>query len=222
MSRTIHALAVSLAVIAAGCSSRGYQTGESAATAARNTKSSISSYSERTQAVLGSMGSLFKEPYQDLPTKYEAFRKDVDTLGISSSNLSSSVTSLKSSVDARFKAWDQENANLTSREVRMHSEERREQVFESWQQAQAPLEAGVARTKALATQFDDLKKLLANDLTPKGVESASGLADKARSEAEKIVDASKSWMEKLDGAIEALSTGPTSPPPAPAPAPASK
>jgi gas vesicle protein len=205
----LSALAVSAVFAAAGCSSRGYETGEAAAESARSTKASISTFAEKTQSALGSMGTLFTSPYQDLAARYETFRKDVDALDTATKSMSSSIASLRKSVDARFKAWDSENMSFQSGDVRTHSQERREEVFRQWQKAQEPLDAGLNRATAMNAQFVDLKKLLGNDLTPKGVESAENLAASARTEAEKVQEATKSWTERLDEAIEALSTGPT-------------
>jgi hypothetical protein len=204
--------AAAIVVIAAGCASKGYQKSESTAQAARTAKSAVTTLAESTQACVGSLDTLFGEPRQDLQARFETFSKDVDAMASANTKLARAVASLKTTADARFAAWDSENAQLSNREVRTHAEQRRDEVFAVWQQTEASVDKGAASASTVAGQFADLRKMLTSDLTPGGVQAASGLADKTRSEAEKLIDATKGWTERLDAAIESSSTGPTSPP----------
>jgi hypothetical protein len=221
MNRPMQIAAAAIVAVLAGCATKGYEKSESAAAAARTTKTAVATLATQTQACLVSMGTLFGQPYQDLPARFERFSKDVDGLSSANTRLASSVSSLERTVDARFRSWDAENATFANRELRTHAEKRRDEVFATWQQAQGPMDKGVAFAGAVSGQFADLRKLLSNDLTPGGVEAATGFADKARAEAEKVVESTKAWSDGLDAAIQALSTGPTSAP-APATAPPAK
>jgi hypothetical protein len=218
MSRATQYAAVAIVTIAAGCATKGYQKSESTAEAARTAKTAVTAMADATKTSLASLNTLFGEPRQDLPIRLESFSKDVDAMTSANSRLQSAVVSLRVAADARFKSWDSENATLSNSEVRTHAEQRRAEVFAVWQQTEASMDKGVAFAGSVSTQFAELRKMLASDLTPAGVESASGLAGKARSEAEKLVESTKTWNERLDAAIESASTGPTSPPPATEPA----
>ena len=151
---------------------------------------------------------------KDLKARFQGFSTDVDALTAANSKLARAVASLKTTADARFSAWDSENATLTDREVRTHAEQRRDEVFAVWNKTELSIDQGAAFANSVAAQFADLRKMLASDLSPGGVDAASGLAGKARSEAEKLLGSTKGWIERLDAAIESASTGPTSPPPA--------
>jgi len=203
---------VAIFTIAAGCASKGYQKSESTAEAARTTKSAVTTLAESTQAGVASLDTLFGEPRQDLPARFESFSKDVDAMTLANTKLARAVASLKTTADARFKAWDSENSQLSNREVRTHAEQRRDEVFAVWHQTEASIDKGAAFADSVAAQFADLRKMLTSDLTPGGVQAASGLADKTRSEAQKLIESTKGWIERLDAAIESSSTGPTSPP----------
>jgi len=199
--------AVALAsVAAAGCASKGYEKSQDTAGAMQAAVASANAFGASRQTAFDAMNALTAEPLEGLPAKFEAFSKAVDSVAASEGSFRSAVAGMKSASAARFQAWEKEDATFENPAIQARSQQRRGEAQETVNKASADCDATLEQAAGFVSYLSDLRKLLSNDLTPKGVAGIADLAQNARASNGRLHQLAQPTLASLTAASDALST----------------
>jgi hypothetical protein len=199
-------VAVAVALVAAGCASRGYEKSQDTASAMQAAVTSANAFGSSRQGAFDAMNALTAEPLDGLPAKFEAFSKAVDGVVAAEGSFRSSVAGMKSAAAARFDAWEKEDATYTNPAIQERSRQRRAESQETVSKASTDADAMLEQAAGFVSYLSDLRKLLSNDLTPKGVAGVSDLAQNARASNGRLHQMAQPTLASLTAAADALST----------------
>jgi hypothetical protein len=193
------------AALAAGCASRGYQKSEDTAGAMQAAVDSANAFSSARQSAFDTMNALTSEPYDGLPPKFEAFSSAVDGVTSAEANFRSSIASMKSAAAARFEAWEKEDATYTNPAIQARSQQRRGEAQGAVTKASTDADAMLEQAASFTSFLGDLRKLLANDLTPKSVSGVGDLVKNAKASNGRLHQMATPTVNSLKAASDALS-----------------
>jgi PBP1b-binding outer membrane lipoprotein LpoB len=209
MRTAIAAVAVVAVVasLAAGCaSSSGYEKSQDTAGAMKAAVDSATAFSNSRQAAFDTMNTLTAEPLDGLPAKFQAFSAAVDTVVSSEASFRTSIAGMKSASASRFEAWKAEDATYTNPAIQARSQQRRGEAQDIVNKASADADAMLVQAANFTSYLSDLRKLLSNDLTPKGVAGISDLAGNARASNGRLHQMAQPTIASLTAASDALAT----------------
>jgi hypothetical protein len=203
----------------AGCSTPGYERSNTTARSIRDASGSFDRLHESGEAMLAALNALLGQPRDNLPAKFAEFSGGVDRVVSAESAVRSALDGMRGDADGRFAAWEQELGQYQNAEIRGRSESRLREVRATFEAAASKADAVREPAAALAADAQDLRRLLANDLTSAGIDVAADAAKKLRFAQGRVEKAATPAKQALSEAADALSTAPP-PPPAPSPEPA--
>ncbi len=204
---TLAALAIAAAALASGCATkRGYQKSEYLADEVHACVASVDAYGIHRQASFESMNALVAEPLENRPAKFETFNTSVERVVAADGALRESITAMKASAAARFKAWGEENVSYTDNDMQVRSQESRAVAAETFRRAAVDADAMLAQSAGFVTYLSDLRKVLSNDLSDNGVEGVKGFAEKARASNGKLDEMTRPTRTSLEAAAEAMTS----------------
>lgn len=203
-------IALSVALVAAfavsGCASRGYGKSEDTAHVMQAAVESTQTFGVSRQAAFDAMNQLTSEPYEGLPAKFESFSSAVDVVASSEKALRSGIGSIRPAASSRFAAWEKENATFENAGIQARSQQRLTEAQAMVEKAAAGGDSMLEQAGAFVSYLNDLRKLLSNDLTPKGVAGCADLVQNARSSNGRLHTMATPTVNDLKAAAEALST----------------
>ena len=106
----------------------------------------------------------------------------------------------------KFVALLAEDATYTNPAIQARSQQRRGEAQDVVNKASADADAMLQQAGTFTSYLADLRKLLSNDLTPKGVASISDLAQNARASNGRLHQMAQPTIASLTAASDALAT----------------
>lgn len=206
MRKFFVAASIVAAALAAGCASQGYQKSQDTAGAMQAAVDSANAFGSARQGAFDTMNALTSEPYEGLPAKFDAFNKAVDGVVSAEANFRSSIAGMKSAAAARFEAWEKEDATYTNPAIQARSQQRRGEAQGAVTKASTDADAMLEQAAGFVSFLGDLRKLLSNDLTPKGVAGVDDLVRNAKASNGRLHQMATPTINSLNAASEALST----------------
>lgn len=200
------AIVFAVAVLAAGCASKGYQQSQDTAGAMQAAVTSANAFGASRQGAFDAMNSLTAEPLDGLPAKFEAFSKAVDSVAAAEASFRSSVAGMKAAAAARFQAWEADDATLTNPAIQARSQQNRSEAQGTVAKASGDADAMLEQAAGFVSYLSDLRQMLSNNLTPKGISSVADLAQNARASNGRLHQMAQPTLASLTAASEALST----------------
>jgi hypothetical protein len=174
------AVACLSAAFAAGCASKGYHKSEDLADSIHGTVAAVDAYGTSRAAACTSMNAMIAEPLENLPARFEVFNADVDRVVSADGSLRGAIASMKSSAQSRYKSWGEENLAYNDNDMQVRSQRNRAEAREAFLKLVEAADAMLERSASFVTYLSDFRKVLFNDLSPKGVASVTDFAAKAR------------------------------------------
>jgi len=199
-------LAFLAAALATGCASKGYQRSEQVSDSIHGTVAAVDAYGTSRKDSFDSMCALVAEPLDNLPAKFEAFNTSVDRVVSADGSLRGAVASMKSTAGARFQAWGRENVSYSDADMQIQSQKFRAEAAEVFRKAAQDSDAMLECSAGFVAYLSDLRKILSNDLTPKGVAGVSGFAAKARASNDRLDEMARPTRVSLGAAADAMSS----------------
>jgi hypothetical protein len=195
------------AVFAAGCASKGYEKSKDLAERIDATVASMDVYAASRTAAFASMAALESEPLAGLPAKFEDFSKSVDHVASADESLRDSLAEMRTSARRRFQAWGEENFAYEDEEMRTQARQRRTQAVESFKKTVKDADAMLVQSAGFVAYLSELRQVLSNDLSTKGVEGVSGFTDKARDSNHELDGMAAPVRSSLVAASVAITSG---------------
>jgi len=204
-NRNILAALGLLVMGASACATSGHRKAENLAGTIDVTVAAVDAHDVSRQASLDSMDSLVAKPHDNLSARFEAFNSSVDRVVSTDAKLRGAVDSMKASAAKRFDAWGAQNRSYADKDMRIQSEENRVEAEEAFSEAAKDADGMLEQSAGFVSYLSDLRKVLSNDLSEKGVADAADFAAKARTTSGKLDDMARPIRKSLGAAADKMS-----------------
>lgn len=180
-----HSLAVFAAVVLTttlflvGCATTGMDRSEKATNSMRDVDSEIRKMALQIDLTAASLDSLVSVGQPDLKKSFDKYSDNVEKLDSDGKKVTKRMEEMKANSTKYFAEWEKEGDRYTNPEIRELSAERRTRLAEIYARVPA---AGVGikgNFYAYLTDLKEIQKYLSTDLTPKGVEAITPVANKS-------------------------------------------
>lgn len=203
---TLTAVACLAAAFTAGCASKGYHKAEDLADSIHGTVAAVDAYGTSRVAACISMNAMVAEPLENLPARFETFNADVDRVVSADGSLRGAIAAMKTSAWSRYKSWGEENLSYNDNDMQVRSQKNRAEAREAFLKVVAGTDALLERSAGFVTYLSDFRKVLFNDLSPKGVSSVTDFAAKARAANGQLEEMSGPVRTSLGAAADAMTS----------------
>jgi len=219
---SLTAVAVGLVVLA-GCSSGGnYKQGASAGAGLNEAANKITAGTSKIDGVLTNLNALLTSTQGDLVPKFNQFNDSVSDLESSAKHVSDAVKKMRDKGDAYFKAWDEQVAMIKNEDIKTRSATRRKEMENKFAEIKRSYIEASDSFKPLMSDLKDIQTALRTDLTPGGLTSVKGPADKATKESvplKKALQDLAGHFRDVGAAMSAATAAPSTNAPTSAPKP---
>jgi len=185
--KTAGALAFGVATLClAGCASTPYHKGDAAAVSLQDGAFEVQGQSRALEVTIGSLHDLVYKPEPDLRPQFKRFSKALDNLTACEKRNERSQEHVRNKSADYLEAWNQELATMNYEAVRSRSQERKAEVTTSFDSVNRRYHDAQDAMGPLLSYLYDVRRALAADLTPNGLESIKPVVAKARENADKV------------------------------------
>jgi chromosome segregation ATPase len=179
-------LAGAIALIA-GCKSSNYETGAAAGAGLQTSADRINQGTGKIDAVLTNLNDIVDHP-GDLVTQFKKYSTSVSDLESSGKDVESKVAAMRAKGGDYFKAWDEQTAQIKNEDIKNRSAARKEEMMKRFSDIKMNYTQASESFKPFMSDLKDIQTALATDLTPAGVSSIKGAAQKANKDAMPLKD----------------------------------
>ncbi len=172
-------LLISTAALQFGCATTGVDRSVKTSNSIQEVDSEIRKMIVQIDVTAISLDSLVIAGNPDLKKSFESYSDNVFKLEKEGKKMNKRVEEMKSQSKEYFGEWEKQGDTFTNTEIRELSAERRNKLAEIY--ARVPASASGIKGTYLAylTELKEIQKYLSNDLTPKGVETITPVANKS-------------------------------------------
>ncbi|HEY9249167.1 MAG TPA: DUF2959 family protein [Rariglobus sp.] len=197
----ISALLASLALLAGGCTSNGYNhkaadTSSSLQKAAHDVRQG----NGQIDAVLFALSSLVNSPEPDLKPQFNKFVTAVEKLETLSTDISKQTAAMQERGADYFRTWDEELAKIQNEDIRSRSTDRKNTVSARFERVRITYVQTRSAFVPFLSDLKDIRTALSTDLTTGGLASIKSIANQARDNAPPLREA----LGKLEADFKAL------------------
>ena len=169
-----------------GCATTGLDRAEKTSNSIRDVDSEIRKLIVEIDATTASLEALIVPGKTDLKEPFDSYSKNLKNLDKEGTKVLKRMDEMKASSTAYFSEWEKQGDVFTNAEIRELSEQRRSKLAETYARVPAA-GAGIRGSyNAYITDLKEIQKYLSNDLTPKGIEGITPVAQKSVQEAEAL------------------------------------
>jgi len=197
------ALFVSLILLATiaflgGCASTGMKRSEKTSTSIKHVDTEIREFIAQIDVTSASLNSLVTGSTSNPKNHFETYSKNVAKFEKEGNQVTKRLDEMKLNSRDYFEEWEKTGDKFTNTEIRELSEERRSKLAGIYAQVPAA-NAGVKGSyNAALLNLKEIQKYLSNDLTPKGIEGVTPVAQKSVQNLEQLKESLKSVISALD------------------------
>ena len=169
-----------------GCATTGMDRAAKTTTSMQKVQTDIDQAAMQVDATGASLDDLINPGQPDVKESFKKYSKNVDKMEDIAKRLNRHTEQMKKRGNNYFVEWDQQDKKYTNPQIQALSEQRRAELRETYSQISA---SSVGFKGALDTYVADIKeieKYLSNDLTPKGIETITPIALRAKQDGEKL------------------------------------
>lgn len=197
--RFVHAVCVVLAVSLCACKSGdSHSRAESTAATMDQMGGVVAKARASAEAVGKSLRSVVDTADSDPAPAFAQFKRDLESMKSSRDDLYARDRSVQSQGRAYLAEWEKSNATIEDAELKETAEERRMKLQEALASLEKPMGALRAGLDPVLSSLEDLRKVLAADLTPAGIDAVASKAKSARSRAADLEE----LFDDLDSALK--------------------
>ncbi|SPE55574.1 conserved hypothetical protein [Verrucomicrobia bacterium] len=184
-------LAVSIVAIVvagglSGCSSAGYHKGDSAARSLESGAGEVQAESRSLDSTLGCLDDLVNKPSADLKPQFRGFSAALDRLMTASKRAQAAIQDMEQRNAAYLAAWDKELEAMNYEAIRDHSEARRNEVAEHFNEVNRRFQDTQSVMGPLISYLQDIRTALSADLTASGLDAIKPNVENADQNAAKV------------------------------------
>lgn len=185
-----------------GCATTGMDRSEKTSNSIREVDSEIRKMIVQIDVTAASLDALVTPGQPDLKKSFDKYSDNVDTLDSEGKRVTKRIEEMKVRSNEYFSEWEKEGDSFTNPEIRDLSAERRTRLAEIYARVPAA-GAGIKGTyRAYLTDLKEIQKFLSTDLTPKGIEGITPVANKSVQD----LDALKISLKPVIAALDEIKT----------------
>ena len=162
-----------------GCATTGVERSEKTSNSIRDVNSEIKTMSLQIDVTSKSLESLVAAGNPNLRKSFDIYSKDLDKLEHEGKRVIKRMEEMKAHSKEYFSEWDKQGVAYKNPELSALSEGRRSKLAEIY--ARVPAAGAGVKSSYLSylTTLKETKLYLSNDLTPKGVETVTPIANRS-------------------------------------------
>jgi chromosome segregation ATPase len=181
-SRTLVFFAMLLLGTAAflgGCATTGMDRSVKASNSIKEVDREIRKMSVQIDVTAASLYTLVNTGKPDLKKSFKSFTDNLADLDKEGTKVLKRVEEMKVRNKEYFEEWEKEGDAFTNSEIRELSTERRNRLAEIYARVPAAASGIKGTYHAYLTDLKEIQKFLSTDLTPKGIEAITPVANKS-------------------------------------------
>lgn len=187
------------AAVLTGCSSANYEKGSATGAGLQASADKVTEGSGKIDTALKALNDMVNTP-GDLPTQFKTYSASVSDLESSVSDVQTKVADMRAKGNEYFKAWDAQTAQIKNEDIKNRSAQRKAELQQKFTEIKMSYTEASSGFKPFVSDLKDIQTALATDLTPAGVNSIKGAAEKANKDSVPL----KASMAKLAGQFKDL------------------
>ena len=193
------ALLVAATGLFAGCASENYNKAAGTSAALTEAATLVAKDSDQIDRSLAALNELMTNAQPDLRVQFKTFDTSVNDLGDAAQEVSTKAENMQAQGNAYFDEWDKELAGIRNEDIRMRSENRKDEAAAKFSRMGRQYDATKAAFKPFMSDLRDVQKFLATDLTVDGLAAIKAPANKAAEDAvplkQSLIDLSTQFAE---------------------------
>jgi myosin heavy subunit len=162
-----------------GCATTGMDRSLKTSNSIRDVDSEIRKMAAQIDVTAVSLDSLVNTGNPDLKKSFNTYSDNLDKLESEGKRVLKRLEEMKSHSKEYFEEWEKQGDAFTNSEIRELSEQRRSKLAEVYAQVPAAGAGIKGSYHAYLTDLKEIQKYLSNDLTPKGIEGITPVANKS-------------------------------------------
>ncbi|HEY3308049.1 MAG TPA: DUF2959 family protein [Desulfuromonadaceae bacterium] len=169
-----------------GCATTGMERAAKTTTSMQTVENEYRQTATQVDATTATLNDLIKPDQADQRKAFEAYKASVARMDNQGKQLTKNSDEMNARGKDYFAEWEKSGNKYTNPEMRELSEQRRSEMSQVF--AQIP-EASIGVKGSLRSYVTELKEIqtyLSNDLTPKGIETITPMAQKAIKDGENL------------------------------------
>ena len=194
------------AIALTGCASRGYVKADAAADSLRVAAEKIHAENQTLKLAVGHLDDMVNRPSSDLRQQFHYYDQAVDQLYDSVEQAEKAVRHSEAKSGQYFAAWDKQLAAMNYEAVQTRGQTRRIAVSNQLENLSHQYRETREAVLPLLAYLEDIRKSLASDLTPGGLESLKEVTANARAGSEKVQVALENLVTGFTSSGSALSS----------------
>ena len=196
-------LATALSLSTVGSATAGQ---DKLAAAMRETRDEVIQTRDQLQTTVNSIDALVKQKKGDLRPAYDDFAAQVTKTQASAATNKSRVQKMQTEAKAHFSSWQTELDSINNQKLKNKGTKRLQNVQKSYNQVLNQLEAASIKFDPYLSDLADMKKMLANDLTPDSVKGMRGTVGDAKFHLQNVRRPLYDAIKELDKMQKTLTT----------------
>jgi ribosomal protein S17 len=181
-----------------GCASTGMKRSEKTSHSIQNVDAEIKKMMVQIDATSASLDTLVSAGKADPKKSFELYTKNVEKFESEGNRVIKRLDEMKAHSKEYFEEWEKQGDTFRNNEIRELSEERRSKLAEIYAQVPAS-NAGIKGSyNAYLGDLKEIQKYLSNDLTPKGIEGITPVAQKSVQNLDQLKGSLKPVISALD------------------------
>ncbi|MCK9364335.1 MAG: DUF2959 family protein [Syntrophales bacterium] len=193
-------LLLGTAVFLNGCATTGMDRSVKTSKSIEEVDSDIKKISVQIDVTATALDSLIKSAQPDLKKSFGVYSDAVANLESQGNLVIKHIEEMKLRSTKYFAEWEKQGDAYTNPRIRELSEERRKKLAEMYDQVPTAGSGIKLSYLACLTDLKEIQKYLSNDLTPKGIEAVTPVAEKSVQE----LDSLKASLKPVITALEEI------------------
>lgn len=167
-------VSVVVVLVAAGCASTPVQRQENVEESLSDVKQDLIQTRTQLDKTLESLTALVNSSADDIKKSYTQYASDVNALKRQAADLQKSRDRLRARRENWLTAWQDSYKNIQNPELKSVSEERRSEVVTRFDEIGSLYASAADAFIPLLRDLDDVRMVVGNDLSPRGVSAVAG------------------------------------------------
>jgi len=162
-----------------GCATTGMDRSVRASNSIKDVDSEIRKMNVQIDVTAVSLDTLVAADKGDLKKRFDSYTDNVEKLDKEGKKVLKRLDEMKLRNNQYFSEWEKEGDSFTNSEIRELSEQRRSKLAETYARVPAAGSGIKGSYHAYLTDLKEIQKYLSNDLTPKGVQAVTPVANRS-------------------------------------------
>lgn len=190
-----------------GCATTGMDRSVKTSNSMRDVDSEIRKMMVQIDVTAASLDSLVNPGKTDLKKSFDSYSDNLAKLDKEGTKVLKRLDEMKANSKEYFDEWEKQGDTFSNSEIRELSEQRRGKLAEIYAQVPAAGAGIKGSYHAYLTDLKEIQKYLSNDLTPKGIEGITPVANKSVQNLDSLKSSLKPVIVALDEIKTELYTG---------------